>query len=61
VNCPAIDHVYHFHTVDEIRQLIAAVGLSIRREFAQAAEPIPPERWEEALVPVNYCAILAPS
>lgn len=58
VNCPAVDHVYHFHTVDEIRALIHSAGLSIVREMAMAAEDVPEPRWQDELVTINYCGIL---
>ena len=59
VNCPAVDHIYHFHTVDEIRTLIRDAGLSIARDMALPAEDVPEARWQEELVTINYCAILA--
>jgi 2-polyprenyl-3-methyl-5-hydroxy-6-metoxy-1,4-benzoquinol methylase len=59
VNCPAVDHVYHFHKVGEIQDLIAAAGLSVVRELTLPAEAVPKERWEEELVTINYCGILA--
>lgn len=59
VNCPAVDHVYHFHTVDEIRTLIRDASLSIARDIALPAEDVPEARWQEGLVTINYCAILA--
>jgi ubiquinone/menaquinone biosynthesis C-methylase UbiE len=57
-NCPAPDHVYHFHTVAEIRDLITSAGLRIRREQALAAEAVPQELWEKELITINYSAIL---
>jgi len=57
-NCPAIDHVYHFHTIDEIRGLIQDTDLSIVRELVLPAEDIPEDKWQEELVTINYCAIL---
>ena len=57
-NCPAPDHVYHFHTVQEIRDVIERAGLQIRKEQALPAEPIPQELWQKELVPINYSAVL---
>lgn len=57
-NCPAIDHVYHFHNVGEIRQLIASAGLRIEAEMALPADPFPEEVWERELVTINYCCML---
>jgi SAM-dependent methyltransferase len=58
-NCPAVDHVYHFHNVREIRELIAGAGLAIDDELALPADPIPEASWEKELVTINYCAILS--
>ncbi len=57
-NCPAIDHVYHFHNVNEIRDMIHDAGLSIVKERALPAEALPEKRCEEELITINYCAIL---
>jgi 2-polyprenyl-3-methyl-5-hydroxy-6-metoxy-1,4-benzoquinol methylase len=57
-NCPALDHVYHFHTVPEIRDLIHASGLRIVREQALPAEAVPEESWQKELVTINYASIL---
>jgi 2-polyprenyl-3-methyl-5-hydroxy-6-metoxy-1,4-benzoquinol methylase len=57
-NCPAVDHVYHFHNVPEIRSLIAGAALSILDELKLPAEPVPEPQWEKELVTVNYSAIL---
>jgi 2-polyprenyl-3-methyl-5-hydroxy-6-metoxy-1,4-benzoquinol methylase len=58
-NCPAIDHVYHFHNVQEIRDLVTSQGLTILKDMALASEDFPEEKWEEELVTVNYFAILS--
>jgi 2-polyprenyl-3-methyl-5-hydroxy-6-metoxy-1,4-benzoquinol methylase len=58
-NCPAVDHVYHFHNVDEIRALIRSVGLSIVRDTALPAEDVPEAKWQDQLVTINYSAILS--
>jgi len=55
-NCPAIDHIHHFHNVSEIRNLIRNAGLRITRELALPADPMEEDRWEAELVTVNYCA-----
>ena len=58
-NSPALDHVLHFHNVDEIRKMISEAGLRIVKEVAFAAENIPKEDWEKELVTINYGAILS--
>ncbi len=57
-NCPALDHVYHFHNVQEIRALIAGPGLEIVDEMVLPSDPFPEDRWEAELVTINYCCIL---
>lgn len=57
-NSPALDHVLHFHNIDEIRTMMSEAGLRIELELALPSENINEERWEEELVTVNYCAIL---
>lgn len=58
-NAPAIDHIYHFHNCDEIRDLMSQAGLRILKEGVYPAEDVPEERCEEELITINYCAILA--
>jgi 2-polyprenyl-3-methyl-5-hydroxy-6-metoxy-1,4-benzoquinol methylase len=57
-NCPAVDHIYHFHNVDEIRTLIRSVGLSIVQDNALPAEDVPEARWQQELVTINYSSVL---
>lgn len=57
-NSPALDHVYHFHNEQEIRDLLIETGFVIQDELVLPAEDIPKEKWQEELVTLNYCAIL---
>lgn len=57
-NCPAIDHVYHFHNVGEIRKLMEDSGFRIRSDRAWPAENLPEERWEQELITINYAGFL---
>jgi 2-polyprenyl-3-methyl-5-hydroxy-6-metoxy-1,4-benzoquinol methylase len=57
-NAPAIDHIYHFHNSEEIRDLIRDSGLIIEMEESIPAEDVPEEDCEKELVTVNYCCIL---
>ena len=57
-NCPAVDHVWHFHNVKEIRDLIQGAGLEIVYDLALPADPVPECEWETRRVTVNYCGIL---
>lgn len=57
-NSPALDHVYHFHNAQEIRDLITKEGFKIVKDLALASEDVPEKDWEKELVTINYCAIL---
>lgn len=57
-NCPAVDHIYHFHCVDEIRRLIKNAGLLILKENVTPLEDIPEADWEKDKVSVNYSALV---
>lgn len=59
-NCPAPDHVYHFHNVSQIRDMLRAGGFIIENEMFLPAENVSEKFWEEQLITVNYAAILKP-
>ena len=56
VNAPAIDHIYHFKTIEEIRDLIADCGFIIKQEMVLPTENTPEDEWYEKLIPINYAA-----
>ena len=58
VNAPAIDHVYHFKSVDEIRNKIGNCGLLIKDEKVLPVENLPLKEIEKKQITINYCAIL---
>lgn len=58
VNCPAIDHVYHFRSVRQIQDVLLDSGFSIVGEIILPAEDIPQGLWEEQLITINYAAKL---
>ncbi|MBF0594178.1 MAG: class I SAM-dependent methyltransferase [Candidatus Omnitrophica bacterium] len=60
-NSPAIDHVYFFRNISEIRALVRSAGLEIVKEKVLPAEPVSEECCEQERVTVNYCAILKKS
>lgn len=57
-NSPALDHVYHFHNEQEIRDLLKETGFRIESELILPADEIPQEMWAEELVTLNYCTLL---
>lgn len=48
-NCPAPDHIYQFHSVDEIRDLIHKTGMVIERDLSLPTDS----------TTINYCAKLS--
>lgn len=58
INSPAIDHVYHYKHVDDVRDMIAAAGLVILDERVLPVEEMPMEEIVTKKITVNYCAVL---
>lgn len=58
VDAPAIDHVHHFKSVDEIRDLFNVCDLKIREERVLPVEDLPLEEIVARRITINYCAIL---
>lgn len=57
-NAPAIDHIYLFRTVQEIRDVIRAAEFDIVSEVRQCAEDVPEEVAEQKKITVMYGAFL---
>ncbi|HEV9037788.1 MAG TPA: methyltransferase domain-containing protein [Puia sp.] len=57
-NAPAIDHLYLFHNVEEIRRMVRSAGFSIGSEKALPAEDVSWEKVEQLKVAVLYGAFL---
>ena len=60
-NCPAIDHVYLFRNVCEIRDLLRSCGLEIEDERVLPVEKMSVEEQERYKVCVNYAAFVRAS
>jgi len=58
VNCPTIDHVYHFKCVNEIREIISNNGLIIKDELVLPVEDLPIDEIIKKKITINYCAIV---
>lgn len=58
VNCPSIDHVYRFYTVDDIRSLLRDCGFLILDEKVLPVEDLPMEEIVNRRITINYCAEL---
>ncbi|MEW5946140.1 MAG: class I SAM-dependent methyltransferase [bacterium] len=57
-NCPAIDHVYCFDSVEAIVEMIEAAGFRVLKDIALPVEDVPREKWKETRVGINYAAAL---
>ncbi|MDD2542755.1 MAG: class I SAM-dependent methyltransferase [Desulfuromonadaceae bacterium] len=57
-NCPAIDHVYHYKSVEHIREQIMTCGFKILSDLALSVDKIPPEKWTAKQAEINYAALL---
>lgn len=57
-NCPAIDHVYLFHDVQEIHELLNKSGLHIASELILPVEDVPEEEFKRNRIGTNYAAIV---
>jgi 2-polyprenyl-3-methyl-5-hydroxy-6-metoxy-1,4-benzoquinol methylase len=60
-NAPAIDHIYLFNNVDEIRGLIKAAGFTIDAEMCFLGDDVSPEKAEKYKIAVLYEAFLKKS
>ncbi len=58
VDCPALDHVYHFRSVDQIRDMLNACGLHIEAERVLPVEALPYEEICRRRITINYSAII---
>jgi 2-polyprenyl-3-methyl-5-hydroxy-6-metoxy-1,4-benzoquinol methylase len=57
-NCPTIDHIYHFHSVQEIRDTIGRAGFHIEEEDVVPSEDVSAEDLERYRLDILYAAIL---
>jgi 2-polyprenyl-3-methyl-5-hydroxy-6-metoxy-1,4-benzoquinol methylase len=58
INSPAIDHVYHFKTVADVREMIGAAGLVISNEQILPVEDLPMAEIVDRKITINYSAVL---
>jgi ubiquinone/menaquinone biosynthesis C-methylase UbiE len=58
VNCPAIDHVYHFRTIPEVQHLVTSCNYSIFDERILPVENLSMQVIIDQKITINYCAIL---
>jgi SAM-dependent methyltransferase len=56
INAPAVDHVYHFKTVQEVRDMLDNANLSILTERVLPVENLPMDEIVKRKITINYCA-----
>jgi SAM-dependent methyltransferase len=58
INCPAIDHLYHFRSVSEVREMIQRCGFEIEKDLILPVEELSMDEIIKQKITINYCAIL---
>jgi len=58
INSPAVDHVYHFKSVEDVRVMIRAAGLEIGNEQVLPVEDLPMAEIVAKKITINYSAVL---
>ena len=58
VDCPAIDHIFHFKSIDEIRNYFTESGLKIIDELILPTQDLPKNEIKRKKITINYCAIV---
>ena len=59
VDCPTIDHVYHFKSVKDIEEMIKKAGLKIDNKKILPVEDLPMDEIIKRKITINYCALLS--
>ena len=58
INCPMTDHVFHFNTVDEVKEILTSAGLQILSERILPVEDLPMEDIVSRKITINYSAMV---
>jgi 2-polyprenyl-3-methyl-5-hydroxy-6-metoxy-1,4-benzoquinol methylase len=56
INSPAVDHVYHFKSVEDVTRMIFDSGLAIISEQVLPVENLPMDEIISRRITINYCA-----
>ncbi len=59
VDCPTIDHVYHFKSVKDIEEMIEKAGFKIDNKQILPVEDLPMNEIIKRKITINYCALLS--
>lgn len=57
-NCPAIDHIFQFKSVQEIRKMFCSCGFEIQDEIVAPSEDLDESILESQEIDVSYAAVL---
>lgn len=60
VNAPAVDHIYLFHSVEEIRGMLRSEGFALECETLRYAEDLPEAQARKLKIPQMYAALVVP-
>jgi ubiquinone/menaquinone biosynthesis C-methylase UbiE len=58
IDCPMIDHIYHFSSVTEIEELIAEAGFKITDKITVTTENMDKDKQKKYKPDVKYAAVL---
>jgi len=58
VDCPTIDHVYHFKSVEEIREMLKLCQFEIVGEKILPVEELPMDEIIKRKITINYSAVI---
>jgi SAM-dependent methyltransferase len=58
INSPAVDHVYHFKSVEDVRAMIRSAELDISNEQVLPVEDLPMAEIITKKITINYSAVL---
>lgn len=58
IDCPAIDHVYHFRCIRDIHDMFDGAGLKVVNEQLLPVENLPLEEIRNKQITINYCAVV---
>ncbi|MFC2107373.1 class I SAM-dependent methyltransferase [Bacteroidota bacterium] len=59
INCPSIDHVYHFRCANEIHDILSKNDLIVKSELFLPVEDLPMDVIIKKKITINYCAIVS--
>ena len=57
-NCPTVDHVYLYESVEQIRHHVREAGFTIVTDLPLPVGDYPEEEWQREKIVVNYAALL---